>query len=41
MVPTPEAQIVHGDPGGVGTLLRAALPSIPLVNQLPGDPQVR
>jgi acyl dehydratase len=31
-----DAHIVHGDPGGVGTLLRAALPSIPVVNQLPG-----
>jgi acyl dehydratase len=31
-----EVRIVHGEPGGVGTLLRAALPSIPLVNQLPG-----
>jgi acyl dehydratase len=29
-------RIVHGQPGGVATLLRAALPSIPLVNQLPG-----
>ena len=27
---------MHGDPGGVATLLRAALPSIPVVNQLPG-----
>jgi acyl dehydratase len=39
MVPTgpPGAtRIVHGEPGGVTTLLRAALPSIPLVNQLPG-----
>lgn len=27
---------MHGEPGGVTTLLRAALPSIPLVNQLPG-----
>ena len=27
---------MHGEPGGVSTLLRAALPSIPLVNQLPG-----
>jgi len=33
---TNEVRIVHGDPGGVTTLLRAALPSIPLVNQLPG-----
>jgi acyl dehydratase len=32
----PEVRIVHGEPGGVGTLLRAALPSVPLVNQLPG-----
>jgi acyl dehydratase len=31
-----EARIVHGDGGGVTTLLRAALPSIPVVNQLPG-----
>jgi acyl dehydratase len=31
-----ETTIVHGEPGGVATLLRAALPSIPLVNQLPG-----
>jgi acyl dehydratase len=31
-----ETTIVHGRPGGVATLLRAALPSIPLVNQLPG-----
>jgi acyl dehydratase len=29
-------RIVHGDAGGVTTLLRAALPSIPLVNRLPG-----
>jgi acyl dehydratase len=29
-------RIVHGRPGGVATLLRAALPTIPLVNQLPG-----
>jgi acyl dehydratase len=34
--PTDRPRIVHGDPGGVTTLLRAALPSIPLVNQLPG-----
>jgi acyl dehydratase len=33
---TSDARIVHGDPGGVGTLLKAALPSIPVVNQLPG-----
>ncbi|WP_151082461.1 MaoC/PaaZ C-terminal domain-containing protein [Nocardioides cynanchi] len=33
---TTEVRIVHGEPGGVTTLLRAALPSIPLVNQLPG-----
>jgi acyl dehydratase len=31
-----ETTIVHGEPGGVATLLRAALPSIPLVTQLPG-----
>jgi acyl dehydratase len=31
-----ETTIIHGEPGGVSTLLRAALPSIPLVNQLPG-----
>ena len=31
-----EARIVHGDGGGVATLLRAALPSIPVVNHLPG-----
>jgi acyl dehydratase len=31
-----ETTIVHGEPGGVTTLLRAALPSIPVVNQLPG-----
>ena len=31
-----ETTIVQGDPGGFATLLRAALPSIPLVNQLPG-----
>ena len=35
MGPT-DLRIVHGDAGGVSTLLRAALPSIPLVNQLPG-----
>ena len=29
-------RIVSGDPGGVTTLLRAALPSIPVVNRLPG-----
>jgi acyl dehydratase len=29
-------RIVEGEPGGVSTLLRAALPSIPVVNQLPG-----
>ena len=34
--PTGSPRLVHGDPGGVTTLLRAALPSIPLVNQLPG-----
>jgi acyl dehydratase len=34
--PTDHPRIVHGDPGGATTLLRAALPSIPLVNQLPG-----
>jgi acyl dehydratase len=33
---TTDVRIVHGEPGGLGTLLRAALPSIPLVNQLPG-----
>ncbi len=27
---------MHGEPGGVATLLRAALPSIPGLNQLPG-----
>jgi acyl dehydratase len=31
-----ETTIIHGEPGGVATLLRAALPSIPLVNRLPG-----
>jgi acyl dehydratase len=31
-----ETTIVHGSPGGVPILIRAALPSIPLVNQLPG-----
>ena len=33
---TDSPRIVHGDPGGVTTLLRAALPSLPLVNHLPG-----
>ena len=33
---TDEIRIVHSEPGGVGTLLRAALPSVPLVNHLPG-----
>ena len=33
---TSTPRIVHGDPGGVATLLRAALPSVPLVNRLPG-----
>ena len=33
---TSQARIVHGDPGGVRTMLKAALPSIPVVNQLPG-----
>jgi len=33
---THEVQIVHGDTGGLTTLLRAALPSIPVVNHLPG-----
>jgi acyl dehydratase len=33
---TDGVRIVHGRPGGVTTLLRAALPSVPLVNQLPG-----
>jgi acyl dehydratase len=33
---TRDVRIVHGDPGGVTTLLRAALPSVPLVNHLPG-----
>jgi acyl dehydratase len=36
MVSTGEERILHGEPGGVLTLLRAALPSIPLLNQLPG-----
>ncbi len=27
---------LHGEPGGFGTLLKAALPSIPVVGQLPG-----
>jgi acyl dehydratase len=31
-----ETRIVRGEPGVAGTLLRAALPSIPLVNRLPG-----
>jgi acyl dehydratase len=31
-----EPTIVAGEPGGVTTLLRAALPSIPVVNQIPG-----
>ncbi|MGA8245793.1 MAG: MaoC/PaaZ C-terminal domain-containing protein [Nocardioides sp.] len=31
-----EVRIVHGGAGGFATLLRAALPSVPVVNQLPG-----
>jgi acyl dehydratase len=36
MVSSKDARIVVGEPTGVATLLRAALPSIPVVNQLPG-----
>lgn len=37
MATTPtEPIVVEGDPGGPGTLLRAALPALPVVNQLPG-----
>ncbi|MDP3891744.1 MAG: hypothetical protein Q8Q44_10980, partial [Nocardioides sp.] len=28
--------VVRGTPGGLGVLLKAALPALPLVNQLPG-----
>ena len=31
-----ETKELRGEPGGFGTLLRAALPSIPIVGQLPG-----
>jgi acyl dehydratase len=31
-----ETRIVHGEPGAATTLMRAALPSIPLLNRLPG-----
>ena len=31
-----EVRVVQGDAGGVGTLLRAALPTVPGVNALPG-----
>jgi hypothetical protein len=34
--PTPDVSVVHGDARGVATLLKAALPSIPVVNRLPG-----
>ena len=32
----PEPRTLHGEPGGLSTLLRAALPAVPGVNQLPG-----
>jgi hypothetical protein len=31
-----ETKELRGEPGGIGTLLRAALPSIPMIGQLPG-----
>lgn len=31
-----ETKELRGEPGGLGTLLRAALPSVPVVGQLPG-----
>jgi acyl dehydratase len=31
-----EVRVVRGEPGGVGTLVRAALPTLPGVNALPG-----
>lgn len=31
-----ETKELRGEPGGIGTLLKAALPSIPVVGQLPG-----
>jgi acyl dehydratase len=33
---TPEAKTLDGEPGGLTTLLRAALPAVPVVNRLPG-----
>ncbi|WP_121252877.1 MaoC family dehydratase [Nocardioides ferulae] len=32
----PDVKLLAGEPGGVGTLLRAALPSLPVVGRLPG-----
>ncbi len=32
----PGTKILTGEPGSLGTLLRAALPAVPVVNQLPG-----
>lgn len=31
-----QPSVVEGDPGGLGLLVRAALPALPVVNQLPG-----
>lgn len=33
---TTPVRTVHGQPGGLSTLLRAALPAVPVVNRLPG-----
>ena len=37
---TPATKLVTGEPGGLTTLLRAALPALPVVNQLPGVKKV-
>jgi hypothetical protein len=34
--PTPEPTVLTGEPSGVGTLVRAALPAVPGLNLLPG-----
>ena len=31
-----EPRTISGEPGGISTLLRAALPAVPVVNRLPG-----
>ena len=36
MASATEPKTLHGEPGGITSLLRAALPAVPVLNQLPG-----